>query len=1318
MSPLINEGTDLALRFASASGQTVVNADSPLTRLNYFDGKFLRADDLRREQSYMRQLVQFSNQGLGAGIVYGMDTVLDNKGRLSIGAGLAMDSTGRTLLIGQTATLDVAALIDASRRIASSRLMKTGLAATGAEFGDCIESSAPPADGLTPAGSLYVICVGHAESLCGTEDVYGRLCEEACVTATDRPLVVEGVVVRALPLTLRTPLASSRVPLDRRHLRSLVASAYFEDERHIVESLISRAGLALDTWCVGAELSAVGCVPLAVISRAGAATVFLDAWTVRRERMNAPAKRYWAWRMAMRPWDVFLAHVLQFQCQLHEVLGDDPSDPGNVDPCAPQQSVLSETAKYLSEVDQTYTQHIEALAKLDLASNAFQPQDARFQLQGGVASLARLRERIDGALKVMIAGPRSRVLINGGIVELPSAGYLPVVPGTVTVNDQVRRLLGEGLDLRFCIVRPDFVPHALEEAQHMERISLLEGLDDPQAKPEVDILVPNGDLLLTTASSLTGFDTQLRLLPTMSASLAGANSATITSSSAPPKPLMVHGAARGESNGTGGSFHFAGAQEAVAAKQVIGLVSSMNDFVAAKAKTRDTMLRTAVRNTTAGSFGFARSATPVDDILSRFSARAVAAAGAPIDTAGAPMTSPSGELTNAAAATPPAPLVGIWTTMRTERDPYTLGVAETTPMSVEFTLTSERTTATGADTHVLMRIRAFATFSATQAPVDGPSGRVMTGNLSGTYTVQAFLETTTGADNTKPFDVDVKLLRTGNAASGTVRVQFGTGAASYQFQTDASWGGQPLEATLKLSLLLGQRLQVAGLPSLLEVLSANAITDPEALAEGGGLRLLSTNALGLIGDELTRATQNGIAFVDVAERLLFPPPPPPTDDLTVRATLDWVLFHRRRTKRCAPSVSQPASTAARRYQLYTFRAKNQQEVDLVRRTLQTSGTFTRGLRRVDALEFASGAGTLVTPSDALLSDWTAAQPGNTLVYGFIATSVAADAPLANARLARAARGVAAISPFDPVQGVLEVLPSVPATMTVPGTDGVLLLVTLDAVHTTCHDVYRVVLDAEAQRYLKQSLLDRLLTLPGTTNLGEAQFDDGSTIVDAADAAALKQLWKGAGVVAPAEVYVFPKPNDTSGGDDVTLTARGRAIADALGGTANTTVQTGQAQGAWPVGATCPVVTVVGVPAQRLLRVVMIETGGQVGMPVMARVPIVNDVVGFDGTSVQQDARFKAMIKELEAFFAPGKILRSLIGLELATNSALDTAANDRLESMFKTLASTTPPITDGSHPRQPRRVRAATTSEAAFFGENGVSVDDLLVMTITQSINA
>src|SRR5690606_33039555 len=91
----------------------------------------------------------------------------------------------------------------------------------------------------------------------------------------------------------------------------------------------------------------------------------------------------------------------------------------------------------------------------------------------------------------------TRILIDGGIVELPPAGYLPVDPNSeLTVDRQVRRLLGDGVDLRFCVIRPDDAARELEGAQHMDRISLLRGLDDPNNKDPVDILVPDGRLIV------------------------------------------------------------------------------------------------------------------------------------------------------------------------------------------------------------------------------------------------------------------------------------------------------------------------------------------------------------------------------------------------------------------------------------------------------------------------------------------------------------------------------------------------------------------------------------------------------------------------------------------------------------------------------------------------------------------------------------------------------------------------------------------------------------------------------------------------------
>lgn len=96
-------------------------------------------------------------------------------------------------------------------------------------------------------------------------------------------------------------------------------------------------------------------------------------------------------------------------------------------------------------------------------------------------------------------------LLDAGIVELPSAGYLQVDP-TGDIEAQLRAAVGPGVDLRLCVGRSDVVPGLVDEARHRDRISLTRGLDDPGAKEEVDILVPDGTLDTTPlgVSALVG----------------------------------------------------------------------------------------------------------------------------------------------------------------------------------------------------------------------------------------------------------------------------------------------------------------------------------------------------------------------------------------------------------------------------------------------------------------------------------------------------------------------------------------------------------------------------------------------------------------------------------------------------------------------------------------------------------------------------------------------------------------------------------------------------------------------------------------------
>ncbi|MGE4560836.1 MAG: hypothetical protein AB7E77_11595, partial [Desulfobulbus sp.] len=463
----------------SAGGHTVISQESLLKRLHYFDGKFLRAADLNLEQQALLNEVRLSNQATGSGVVHGYSCTLTGGDRLDVGPGLAIDPAGRVLYLPREVQIGIAELIEKSGQSSSSG---SGNAAGTPVFGECEQAAAEAPDTVLEGVRLYLITVGHAEAYCGEEDVYGKLCEEACVTSTERPYVIEGVVIRAVPLNLSTDLATSQlIALSSRHLRSRVASAYFAAERSNPASLVSADGLASSIWCLGAEAEGGATVPIGVLARSGSQTVFLDAWIARREKMETPPHRYWAGRLAMRPWNVFLAQVLQFQCQLASCFAGGKVA-GGESPCSEEKKLAAEAAEALAELMQKYSEIVSRFtSKEGLAVNK---QTLK------VAPLNDLRGRLSAIASKVVS---QRYLIDCGIVELPSAGYLPVDPTAgLTVNEQVRRLTGDGLDLRFCVVRPDYVPHALEEAQHMERISLLSGIDDPAAKPKVDVLVPDG----------------------------------------------------------------------------------------------------------------------------------------------------------------------------------------------------------------------------------------------------------------------------------------------------------------------------------------------------------------------------------------------------------------------------------------------------------------------------------------------------------------------------------------------------------------------------------------------------------------------------------------------------------------------------------------------------------------------------------------------------------------------------------------------------------------------------------------------------------
>lgn len=472
-----NQANKPAATLAVQDGVAHIEAGTPLTRLHYFDGKFLRADALTLEQDYHRHLVRLANLAGGWGVVHGLGIAVGG-GKLTVGPGLAITPAGSTVLSGEAFSATLAELV---------KLARPAPAGGNAQFGHCGDDA--PAAAEAPASGIYEITVGPLEGLCGNEAVYGKLCEDACVTDSQRPYWREGLVLRLRPVSLNLA-DSAAFPAAAVHLRNRAASAYFASEPWLATPLLSAAGLAGGVWCNPAQLHGRDEVPIGLLAREGDSVKFIDAWSARRERMDAQARGYWQGRMGMRPWNVFIAQVLQFQCQLSGLFeAGQPLPPAS--DCDQLRKLLDKTRKELEGLLKRYGESTRKILMQAGKPSAKEIESVAGYVKSSFAELDGLSLSLAEAGLGQGALPKNRMLLRAGFLDLPPAGYLPVDPKT-PVEDQCSRMFGEGVQLHYHAVRTDEIGHLVEQAQHLQRISLTRGLDNPAAQEQVEIFVPDG----------------------------------------------------------------------------------------------------------------------------------------------------------------------------------------------------------------------------------------------------------------------------------------------------------------------------------------------------------------------------------------------------------------------------------------------------------------------------------------------------------------------------------------------------------------------------------------------------------------------------------------------------------------------------------------------------------------------------------------------------------------------------------------------------------------------------------------------------------
>jgi hypothetical protein len=102
------------------------------------------------------------------------------------------------LLLNNGIEVGIAELIEKSRNLSALTLTPApAFSGQATGFEDCQIKNKDNEVSSSENDKFYLISIHHSEAYCGEEDVYGKLCSEACSTSTDRSYIIEGIEVRA-----------------------------------------------------------------------------------------------------------------------------------------------------------------------------------------------------------------------------------------------------------------------------------------------------------------------------------------------------------------------------------------------------------------------------------------------------------------------------------------------------------------------------------------------------------------------------------------------------------------------------------------------------------------------------------------------------------------------------------------------------------------------------------------------------------------------------------------------------------------------------------------------------------------------------------------------------------------------------------------------------------------------------------------------------------------------------------------------------------------------------------------------------------------
>jgi len=320
-----------------------VRGDNNLRRTNWFNGRYLTAEALSRQDTYFDARSRLNAQALMPGVAWGLGLDVDGANatslrfdddavrgngfpvdrQIELQRGLAFDHVGRPILVSQAFRFTVEQLIGTYRK--TPQLVVGG----GIEFMPCVclapDPGGPTGGGPAVPSGPYLLVIQAGETEEGGAKVMGDVCGGPAPVTCRADAWRSGFGLSLVRFPVELPLRPDlRTAWD---LRGTLSAYFFDVFEHPLWRRWDPDFLTDGVFCrdSGPGRHDAGAVALAMLYLGEDGSVlFLDQWIPRRTISATPAEDWHRTRFGAPPRAAAWARIHQFQCMLAEGLAVTP----------------------------------------------------------------------------------------------------------------------------------------------------------------------------------------------------------------------------------------------------------------------------------------------------------------------------------------------------------------------------------------------------------------------------------------------------------------------------------------------------------------------------------------------------------------------------------------------------------------------------------------------------------------------------------------------------------------------------------------------------------------------------------------------------------------------------------------------------------------------------------------------------------------------------------------------------------------------------------------------------------------------------------